>query len=133
MPKDFKIGMFLGLVLVIGALLWLSTRPSLSARAGITVPGNSEAEQEEVIEQPVFDLSRPDSRPAETDTESETKETKVVEGPRYHIVLDGETLSGISYQYYGSVNKWQKILDANKDVIKDVKNLKPGTTLLIPE
>ncbi len=64
MPKDFKIGMLLGLVLVIGALLWLSTRPSLSARAGITVPGNSEAEQEEVIEQPVFDLSRPDSRPA---------------------------------------------------------------------
>jgi nucleoid-associated protein YgaU len=133
MPKDFKIGMFLGLVLVIGALLWLSTRPSLSARAGITVPGNSEAEQEEVIEQPVFDLSRPDSRPAETDNESETKETKVVEGPRYHMVLDGETLSGISYQYYGSVNKWQKILDANKNAIKDVKNLKPGTTLLIPE
>jgi len=125
--------MLLGLVLVIGALLWLSTRPSLSARARITVPGNSEAEQKEPIEQPVFDLSRPDSRPAETDTESERKETKVVEGPRYHMVLDGETLSGISYQYYGSVNKWQKILDTNKDVIKDVKNLKPGTTLLIPE
>jgi len=133
MPKDFKIGMLVGLVLVIGALLWLSTRPSLSAGAGITVPGYSEAEQEEVIEQPVFELSRPDSRPAETDTESETKETKVVEGPRYHMVLDGETLSGISYQYYGSVNKWQKILDANRDVIKDVKNLKPRTTLLIPE
>jgi len=125
--------MLVGLVLVIGALLWLSTRPSLSAGAGITVPGYSEAEQEEVIEQPVFELSRPDSRPAETDTESETKETKVVEGPRYHMVLDGETLSGISYQYYGSVNKWQKILDANRDVIKDVKNLKPRTTLLIPE
>ncbi len=49
------------------------------------------------------------------------------------MVLDGETLSGISYQYYGSVNKWKKILDTNKDVIKDVKNLKLGTTLLIPE
>ena len=132
MPKDFKIGMLLGLVLVIGALLWLSTRPSLSARAGITVPGNSEAEQE-IIEQHYFSPNSPDSRPAETDTESETKVTKVVEGPRYHIVLDGETLSGISYQYYGSVNKWQKILDANKDVIKDVKNLKLGTTLIIPE
>ncbi len=125
--------MLLGLVVVMGAGLWLSTRPSLSARAGITVPGNSEAEQEEVIEQNGFAPNSPDRRPAETDTESERKETKVVEGPRYHIVLDGETLSGIAYQYYGSVNKWQKILDANRNAIKDVKNLKLGTTLLIPE
>jgi nucleoid-associated protein YgaU len=132
MPKDFKIGMLLGLVVVIGVSLWLSTRPGLSAGAGITVRENVEAERE-IIEQPVFDLSRPDSRSAETDNESEGKETKVIEGPRYHMVLNGETLSGISYQYYGSVNKWQKILDANKNAIKDVKNLKPGMTLLIPE
>lgn len=133
MPKDFKIGMLLGLVVVIGASLWLSTRPGLSARAGMTVPGNSEAERQEVIEQPVFDLSRPDGSSAETDSESQRKETKVVERPRYHMVLDGETLSGISYQYYGSENKWKKILDANRDVIKDVKNLRLGTRLIIPE
>jgi nucleoid-associated protein YgaU len=132
MPKDFKIGMLLGLVLVIGVLLWLSTRPGLSAGAGITVPGNSEAERE-IMEQNGFAPNLPDSRPAETDNEGGRKETKVLEGPRYHMVLDGETLSGISYQYYGSVNKWQKILDANKDVIKDVKNLKLGTKLIIPE
>jgi len=133
MPKDFKIGMFVGLVVVISATLWLSMRPSLSARARIMVPENSKAEQEEPIEQPVFDLSRPDSSPAETDTESESKKTKVVEGPRYHIVRDGDTLSGISYQYYGFENKWQKILDANRNVIQDVRNLKPGTKLIIPE
>jgi nucleoid-associated protein YgaU len=132
MPKDFKIGMLLGLVLVIGVLLWLSTHPGLSAGAGITVPGNSEAERE-IMEQNGFAPNLPDSRPPETDNEGGRKETKVLEGPRYHMVLDGETLSGISYQYYGSVNKWQKILDANKDVIKDVKNLKLGTKLIIPE
>ncbi len=132
MPKDFKIGMFLGLVLVIGALLWLSTHPDLSAIAGITALGNGEA-QRKIMEQNGFAPNSPGGRSAETDTESQRKETKVVEGPRYHIVLDGETLSGISYQYYGSVNKWKKILDANKNAIKDVKNLKPGTTLLIPE
>jgi len=124
--------MLLGLVVVMGAGLWLSTRPSLSAKAGITVIENSEVEQE-IMEQNGFAPNSPDSRSAETDTESERKETKVVEGPRYHMVLDGETLSGISYQYYGSVNKWQKILDANRNAIKDVKNLKLGTRLIIPE
>ena len=124
--------MFVGLVIVITATLWLSMRPSLSARARIMVPENSKAEQEEPMELPVFDLSRPDSRPTETDTKSESKETKVVEGPRYHTVQNGDTLSGISYQYYGSENKWQKILDANRNVIQDVRNLKPGSKLIIP-
>jgi nucleoid-associated protein YgaU len=73
------------------------------------------------------------SLPIAAETESEQKEVKVIEGPKYHTVRDGETLSGISYQYYGTENKWQKILDANKDAIKDVKNLKPGTRLIIPE
>ena len=124
--------MLVGLVVVICAGLWLSTRPGLSARAGITVPENSEAERE-IMEQDGFAPNSPGGRAAETETESERKETKVVEGPRYHMVLDGETLSGISFQYYGSVNKWQKILNANKNAIKDVKNLKLGTRLIIPE
>jgi len=125
--------MLVGLVVVICTGLWLSTRPSLSARATIPGPENSEAEQEEVIKQPVFDLSRPDSRPAETDTESERKETKDVEEPRYHTVQNGDTLSGISYQYYGSEHKWQKILDANRNVIQNVNNLRLGVRLIIPE
>ncbi|MHC4111207.1 MAG: LysM peptidoglycan-binding domain-containing protein [Planctomycetota bacterium] len=134
MPKDFKIGMLLGLVLVIGVSLWLSTRPGLSARAGMTAIGNSEA-QREIVEQNGFAPNSPGGRSAETETETESqrKETKVVEGPRYHIVLDGETLSGISFQYYDSEHKWQKILDANKNTIKDVKNLKLGMRLIIPE
>jgi nucleoid-associated protein YgaU len=133
MPKDFKIGMFLGLVLVIGALLWLSTRPSLSARAGITVPGNSEAEQEEVIEQLSFESNIPDSRSIETEIAGNRKTATDVEEPRYHTVQNGDTLSGISYQYYGSEHKWQKILDANRDVIQNVNRLRLGVRLIIPE
>ncbi len=132
MPKDFKIGMLLGLVVVIGALLWLSTHPDLSAIAGITALGNGEA-QRKIMEQNGFAPNSPGGRSVETETEDERKETKVVEGPRYHMVLDGETLSGISFQYYDSEHKWQKILDANKNTIKDVKNLKLGMRLIIPE
>ncbi len=132
MPKDFKIGMLVGLVVVIGAGLWLSMHPSLSARARITGPENARAAQEP-IEKSSFDAKSPESRSDEIVTDNEQKQPKDVEIPKYHIVQDGETLSGISYQYYGSENKWQKILDTNRDVIKDVKDLKPGMKIIIPK
>jgi len=52
---------------------------------------------------------------------------------RFHIVRRGETLSDISYKYYGSADKWQKILDANRKMIKDVNKPKPDVKLIIPE
>ena len=127
MPKDYKIGMIVGLILVIGAGLTLSLHPSLGIRASIAGP---EAEN---IERPGFKPSPEDNLPITEEDKSEQKEVIIIEGPKYHTVSNGETLSGISYQYYGTENKWQKILDANKDAIKDVKNLKPGTRLIIPE
>ena len=130
MPKDFKIGMFVGLVLVIGAALWLSTHPSLSTRARMLGPESAGAEGGR-IEQPGFEPNWADSRSTEIDIEGGKKQAK--EFPRYHTVREAETLSGISYQYYGSENKWQKILDANRDIIKDVKKLKLGTRLFIPD
>ncbi len=133
MPKDFKIGMYLGLAAVICAGLWLSTRSSLSARAKMSGPENSEAEQEEVIEQLSFEPNIPDSRSVETEIESNKKTAEDVEEPRYHTVQNGDTLSGISYQYYGSEHKWQKILDANRNVIQNVNNLRLGVRLIIPE
>ena len=52
---------------------------------------------------------------------------------RTHIVRQRETLSAISMQYYGTPNKWQKIADANKDVLKDPNKIRPGTKLTIPD
>ncbi len=52
---------------------------------------------------------------------------------RFHFVRKEETLSAISQQYYGDRNKWRKILEANKSVIKDPNRLQPGTKLIIPD
>jgi len=52
---------------------------------------------------------------------------------RFHIVRREETLSAISRQYYGTPNKWRKILEANNRVIRDPNKLQPGTKLTIPD
>ncbi len=126
MQKDWKIGIVLGLALVASAVLWLSTRPSLSTKARMLRSDSTVPLQETVPASHVPNKSRVTaiSRAARSHEPRET---------RFHIVRKGETLSGISFRYYGSANKWQKILSANRDSIKDANKLSPGTKLIIPE
>jgi nucleoid-associated protein YgaU len=49
---------------------------------------------------------------------------------RTHLLVAGETLTGLAFRYYGSVARWTLIADRN-DVV-DVRRLEPGTLLLIP-
>ena len=50
----------------------------------------------------------------------------------HYIVKKGDSLWTISKLIYHKADKWQKIYDVNKDVIKDPNRLKPGTDLKIP-
>jgi nucleoid-associated protein YgaU len=54
-------------------------------------------------------------------------------GPRSYVVQKGDTLAGISRKFYKSANQWQKIAEANKDILPDPTKLKIGTELKIPE
>jgi nucleoid-associated protein YgaU len=56
-----------------------------------------------------------------------------IETTRFHIVRKDETLSAISQQYYGTSTKWRRILEANKDTIKDANKISPGAKLIIPD
>ena len=57
----------------------------------------------------------------------------VAQAARFVTVKKGDTLSAISLRVYGDANKYQKIFEANKPMLKDVNKIYPGQSLRIPE
>jgi len=51
--------------------------------------------------------------------------------PKIHVVQEGDTLSAITRKYLGHEN-FSKILSANRDILPDPNQLKPGLRLRIP-
>ncbi|MBN1362767.1 MAG: LysM peptidoglycan-binding domain-containing protein [Sedimentisphaerales bacterium] len=166
MGKDFRIGLIGGLVLVIAALIWVATRPSLSPQARLLrTPQNASREASSPSgtiarppreSQPARENLLPDLVPAEPATSrvpspgsieslpsvttganvpdlTVYEQAEKIRTTKFHIVQKDETLSSISQQYYGTPNRWQKILQANRDVIKDANKITPGTKLTIPD
>jgi nucleoid-associated protein YgaU len=153
MPRDLKIGMALGLVLVIAAGLWLATRPNLSTamlqRRGADFQGGDHEQEDADPNSEDRDLRGRSAdvsvRPNQTVTESEAErealpydstvyeQAEKIATERFHIVRKAETLSDISRRYYGSASKWQKIVAANRKTIRDPDKLTAGTKLIIPD
>jgi nucleoid-associated protein YgaU len=51
---------------------------------------------------------------------------------QYYTVVKGDNLSKISKQYYGDPNKYPKIFEANKPMLKSPDLIYPGQVLRIP-
>jgi nucleoid-associated protein YgaU len=51
---------------------------------------------------------------------------------RSYTVQPGDTLASISRKFYKSSVRWQRILDANSDILSKPGDLKPGQMLVIP-
>ncbi len=176
--KDLKIGLILGLILVVVAVIKLATDPRLSPKARMLHIQNAAATQEsdgltndDVIDFPesenvpeqitYIDLqknelatddyepgnllgnesapvelnainTRDREQPEPTDV-SQYVQAEKIKTQRFHIVRKNQTLSAISRQYYGTANKWKKIFDANRDVIKDPNKINTGIKLIIPD
>ena len=137
MQKDLKIGLALGLVLVVSVLLWLATRPSLSPLARMSrIPDAAPSQQSF---EPANETNIAEDQPPAMSPEPELQDTaqyeqaEKIKTQKFHIVLKGQTLTQISQKYYGSAGNWKKILDANQDKIKDPNKLIPGTKLIIPD
>lgn len=51
---------------------------------------------------------------------------------KFYTVVKGDTLGKIAKVYYGNANKYPKIFDANKPMLKDANLIYPGQVLRIP-
>jgi nucleoid-associated protein YgaU len=69
------------------------------------------------------------SRPAPAPTPTGTSGTGF--GKSYTVVA-GDSLSKIAKREYGDANAWNRIYEANRDIIKDPDLIYPGQSLKIP-
>jgi len=53
-------------------------------------------------------------------------------GGRTYLVRKGDTLIAISRKHYGTPSKWKIILEANRRLLDDARDLRPGMELFIP-
>jgi nucleoid-associated protein YgaU len=47
-------------------------------------------------------------------------------------VVSGDSLSKIAKREYGSAKEWNRIFEANRDILKDPDKIYPGQELKIP-
>ena len=146
MRKDLKTGIILGAVLVSAALLLVSI---FSYNVGERRRWKNPAESDDKASDQFTNLqsttsmsaahtqtkTEPEQKPAPLRNNTSTNEAgadRQEPKRQIHIVAEGETLTSISIEYYGSADMWQKILNANKGIIKDANKLHPGMRLVIP-
>ncbi len=51
---------------------------------------------------------------------------------KVYEVKSGDSLSKIAKREYGDANAWNRIFEANKDILKDPNKIFPGQKLKIP-
>jgi nucleoid-associated protein YgaU len=51
---------------------------------------------------------------------------------REYVIKSGDSLSKIAKEFYGNAGDWKKILEANKDTIKNPDLIHPGQKIIIP-
>jgi len=62
-----------------------------------------------------------------------SENTREVFDPVFYTIVKGDTLWGISSEFYGNGSKYPLIVEANLEVIKDADLIYPGQAIRIPE
>lgn len=81
-----------------------------------------EISQEVVTDAPVVAAATPTTSTDELKVESV-----------YYEIQSGDTLSAVAKKFYGDANSYNKIFEANKEVILNVDKIYPGQRIRIPQ
>lgn len=66
-------------------------------------------------------------------SDSGSKKDATKKGTQTYVVQPGDTLASISRKFYKSSRRWKEILEANRQHIRNPKDLTVGQTLVIPQ
>ena len=93
----------------------------------IKLPSKVEPKEEPVVAKAADPLPPTDPAP------SKKSPVETVGNQKIYTVQGGDTLSGISSKVYNTSRHYQKIYEANKDVIADPNTLQVGAKLVMPD
>jgi LysM repeat protein len=102
--------------------------PSLDAKKQVMREFNVLVETENTVNAIEVHAAAPPAAPAAAAKSAAV--TQAVE--RLHLVVPGDTLSGLAKTYYGKAGLYMKIFEANRDQLKDPNLIKVGQKLKIP-
>jgi LysM repeat protein len=129
MPKDLKIGMIIGAVLLVVATLVISFLSEGSLKTRLTNKHKNELGPNSSVDPGYNDDDNDNGDKTVTPPPAE-KPPEIVE--KIHIVQPGETINDIANRYFGNPMMINRILDKNPH-IPDNYELKPGMKLKIPQ
>lgn len=72
------------------------------------------------------------NRPDFSNVRSSVGSTEETPGVGSYTVRKGDTLSHIAQAHYGRASEWQRIFEANRDLLDDPDRIQPGQVLKIP-
>jgi len=102
----------------LGKVLLGGVGVAVAAKVATAYFGNKEEEQQQI---------NPTASPAPAgESAPETP------AGRTYTVVSGDTLSRIAKQFYNDGNQWQRIFDANRDILNNPDRINPGQNLRIP-
>jgi nucleoid-associated protein YgaU len=116
MPKDARLGLVVGVGLVIGVAVVFYR----GAVIGQPPPGS--------VQKPT---PAPSSLEAQVSALPTMPATAVP--PRSHVVQEGESLASVAARYYGDPRRSVLLFRANRDRLRAPDHVPIGTVLLIPE
>lgn len=124
MPNDAKLGLVVGVGLVIGVAVVffrkdLAPPPADAPAANAVSPAPAAAPA----------VPRGQTRPTRARAMGRTAEAVLAR----HTVQPGDTLFSLAQHYYGDGDRFADIYHTNRNVLKAPEPLPPGTVLVIPE